>query len=105
MKPRVRLMSLWQRTSSRGTPYFAGYLGGVGVVMFRDDQAELKPGCEAVWNLYIEERDVEDRRPAAAAHARRQPAKRSKPLKTESPSGRFPSSTEPLDDPLDDIGR
>jgi hypothetical protein len=123
--PRVKLMTLWQRTSARGNPYFAGYLGGCGVVMFKDDQAELKPGCEAVWNIFLEERADSERRPRAAAMESRAPSLRSpKPSHhneaaaegrgASAPSKRRFSgrkaaeslgSDKPLpNDPLDDIG-
>jgi hypothetical protein len=121
-------MTLWQRTSARGNPYFAGYLGHLGLVMFKDDKAELKPGCEAVWEVFISEREADERRPRAVAAESRPPSKRSSesfhqdesaagqgletPVKRRRqyrPSRKAAESSSgdgrpPLDDPLDDIG-
>jgi len=50
--PRVLLAVLSERTSARGNPYLAGWLGKARVVGFRgEDDAHGNP----TWNLYVSE--------------------------------------------------
>jgi hypothetical protein len=56
----VRLATLYERTSRKGTRYFSGYLGDVSIVMFTD-----KPADDGTprWNLFVQERDPSRRPP------------------------------------------
>jgi hypothetical protein len=100
--PRVKLFTLWQRTSARGIPYLSGYLGNCGVVCFIDEDAELREGVECVWNVYLQQGDEQPQRQrAAAAQQPRRPRRvqrRPKPPPSD-------DDGPPLDDPVDDIGR
>ena len=56
----VKLTELWERTSSRGTRYFSGFLGDVALVMFDAGERDhpTRPGeTVRVWKLMLQERD------------------------------------------------
>jgi hypothetical protein len=56
----VRLVTLYERTSRKGTRSFSGYLGDMLIVMFAD-----KPADDGTprWNLFVQERDPSRRPP------------------------------------------
>lgn len=53
MGDKVKLASLWRRTSERGTEYFAGFMGAARLVMLRDDAESAARGAD-VWALFAE---------------------------------------------------
>ena len=101
-EPRIKAFRLWERESRNGNRYFAGYLGPMGVIIFRDDTAEPREGVIAEWQVYFTERDDAYRQPRAAAAQQPRPARKVQRRKRPAPADADPT---PLDDPIDDIGR
>ena len=98
-EPRVRLLRLWERESRNGRRYFAGFLGALGVVMFRDEKARPREGVIAEWEIFVSERET---KPSASATTapRRSPARRQ--AAPQQPAG----GGEPFySDDISDIGR
>jgi hypothetical protein len=102
-EPRVKFLRLWERESRNGRRYFAGFLGGLGVVMFRDEKAQPREGVIAEWEIFLSERDAQ--RPApenAPAPPRTSVLQRQAAPKERAPAG---NAVPFHNDPLDDIGR
>jgi hypothetical protein len=49
---KLKLLTLTQRTSAKGTPYLQGILNGLAVVAFRGETTEWGP----TWDIYVQER-------------------------------------------------
>jgi hypothetical protein len=47
---KVLIATLWQRTSGKGNPYLAGYLGKARVIAFN---GEATADGTPTWNLYV----------------------------------------------------
>lgn len=64
---KLLLMTLTERTSSRGTQYLQGILNGLSVVAFQGEPNQWGP----TWNVFISERQQPQqqppRKPSAAA--------------------------------------
>lgn len=61
----VKLCKVWERTSSKGTRYFSGFLGSTQLLIFEDGQRPhpIRPDeVVTVWNVLVQERDP-SRRP------------------------------------------
>jgi hypothetical protein len=65
--PRVVLTQLSERTSARGTRYFAGYLGKSSVVLFADSEPDTYG--DPRWSLYVSEPQPRAEGPQIANHA------------------------------------
>jgi hypothetical protein len=89
--PKVLLMTLWERTSARGTRYLSGFLGKAKLIGFKGEPtADGTP----TWNLFVQEQEPK-------AEAERKPSPR--PAKPQQPE-RQPD--DPFySDAIDDIGR
>ena len=114
---KVLLCRLYERTSSKGNRYFTGRLGPAKVIAFIDTEAELKYGATAVFNVYVQDSEIQRQGSAAGAgpnaqghhhqalgdgdrghHARRGQRWRPEPPKAD--------SAQPFhDDDISDIGR
>lgn len=59
-KPNLLLAELWERRSSQGNTYFAGFMGNVAIALLHDGEREhpTRP-CEkvTVWRLVAQERN------------------------------------------------
>jgi uncharacterized protein (DUF736 family) len=77
----IRLTTLWERTSSKGTTYFSGFLGDCQLLLFKGDEI-TRPNGEVVqtWKLMIQERDPGRRPPAHQAERGRQTAEASREI-------------------------
>ena len=50
---RVPFCALYERHSQKGSPYLMGFLGKAKILGFVDEKAELRPGTERVWSLFL----------------------------------------------------
>ena len=120
---RVRLMTLYEKTSASGNRYFTGRLGLARVVVFRDDRAEIAEGGDPQWTVFLSEAPDQPARTATAAPQGRPgdsieaPARTGQPGLANSrqrPSGRHNAPNASFqrptgrvaqgpDDPLDDV--
>jgi hypothetical protein len=76
---RVRLLELWERTSSRsGRRYLSGFLGGLSVVAFAETRAHPKRPDEelTVWTVYASESERPPRQGPARGDEARAPGRR-----------------------------
>src|SRR5215472_9869955 len=64
---KVLLCRLYERTSSKGNRYFTGRLGPAKVIAFIDTEAELKYGATAVFNVYVQDGEIQRQGSAAGA--------------------------------------
>jgi hypothetical protein len=66
----VKLATLWQRKSAKGSVYFSGFMGDCQVLMFKEGSKPHPARPEEqviVWKLLVQERDQERRpKPRAA---------------------------------------
>jgi hypothetical protein len=56
----VKIAELWERTSTKGTRYFSGFMGDVQVLMFDGGEKDhpTRPGETVhIWRLMVQERD------------------------------------------------
>jgi uncharacterized protein (DUF736 family) len=63
----IRLTTLWERTSNKGTRYYSGFLGDCQLLLFKGDEI-TRPNGEVVqtWKLMLQERPPRQERPPAA---------------------------------------
>jgi hypothetical protein len=59
----VKLATLWERTSAKGTTYYSGFLGDCQLLMFKGGEITRDNGeVVQTWRLLVQESDP-DRRP------------------------------------------
>src|SRR3954451_2160483 len=63
-QPKVRLCELREYVSSKGSTYFAGFMGRTRLVLLKGTHAECTGKEVARWSLLIEQ--AEERQPAAS---------------------------------------
>jgi len=100
----VLLLRLYEKTSAKGNPYFAGRMGQASVVMMRDHHAE---GADPVWQLFVSEpRQAATEAPQAskAPWPAKSPAKPSVARKS-APRAKSAVPVGALDDDVSDLGR
>jgi hypothetical protein len=64
----VRIATLWERVSAKGTKYYSGYMGDCQLLMFDGGEKPhpTRPGERVrIWRLMVQEKDP-DRRPGAS---------------------------------------
>jgi hypothetical protein len=69
----VKLTTMWERVSAKGTRYFSGFLGDAQLLMFDGGERDhpSKPGERVhVWNVLCQERDPDRRPPRRELSAR-----------------------------------
>ena len=71
-QPKIRLLQLWQRRSKNNEVYFSGFLGNSRIAILRDHRAsegDLPAGCEAIWQIVLEQGESREERRARAAES------------------------------------
>jgi hypothetical protein len=92
-EPKVKLTTLWQRTSAAGNVYLSGFLGKARIIGFRGEPTE---DGTPTWDLYLQNGDRDGQRQASTSPRQaRQPAR----AKPDTPAG----DGRPFDDPIPEL--
>ena len=102
-EPKVLLLTLWQRTSTKGNDYLTGFFGQARVIGFRGEPTAAET---PTWDIYIQpgNAQLEPRSPTSSSRTGVQRWAPKAAAENRAPAS-GPDPERPFfDDPVDDLG-